>query len=318
MDRTVYLDYAATTPVDPRVVEVMLPYFTEHFGNPNSLYALGRDAYRALEGARERVAAAIGAVHPNEVLFTSGGTESDNAALIGIATKASPDGGHVIVSAFEHHAVLEPAHYLEKHGYEVTYLRPRADGLINVEDFKAALRDETVIVSILHGNNELGTVQPIRQIADAAHEVGAFVHTDAAQTLGKLALDVSELGVDAASFSGHKIYGPKGVGALYLKRRTPFAPHLRGGGQEFRKRSGTQNVPGAVGFAEALRIMLEELPTEAPRLARLRDRILDGVTSSIENTEITAKGDPRLPNIAHLLVKGVEGGRCCCSSTPRE
>jgi cysteine desulfurase len=307
MDRTVYLDYAATTPVDPRVVEAMLPYFTERFGNPNSLYALGRDAYSALEAARETVAAAIGAEHPNELLFTGGGTESDNAALIGIATKASPQGGHVIVSAFEHHAVLEPAHYLEKHGYDVTYLRPRADGLIDVDDLKAALRQDTVVVSVMHGNNELGTVQPIREIADAAHEFGAFVHTDTAQTLGKVGLDVRQLGVDAASFSGHKIYGPKGIGALYLKRRTPFAPYLRGGGQEFRKRSGTQNVPGAVGFAEALRIMLDELPNEGPRLAALRDRILDGVTSSIENTEVTAKGEPRLPNVAHLLIKGVEG-----------
>jgi len=307
MERTVYLDYAATTPVDQRVVDVMLPYFTEHYGNPNSLYELGRDAYRALESARESVASNIGAEHPNEVLFTGGGTESDNAALVGIATKASPDGGHIIVSAFEHHAVLEPAHYLEKHGFDVTYLRPRADGIMNLDDLRAALREDTVLVSVMHGNNELGTVQPIREIADAAHEVGAFVHTDAAQTLGKVPLDVRELGVDAASFSGHKIYGPKGIGAFYLKRRTPFAAYLRGGGQEFRKRSGTQNVPGAVAFAEALRIMLEDLPTEGPRLTALRDRILTGITSTIENTEVTAKGEPLLPNIAHLLIKGVEG-----------
>jgi len=307
MDRMIYLDYAATTPVDPRVTEAMLPYFSERFGNPNSLYALGRDAYRALEQAREQVTAGIGAQHPNEVVFTGGGTESDNAAVIGIATKAAPNGGHVVVSAFEHHAVLEPAHYLEKHGYEVTYLRPRADGLVHVEDVRAALKRETVLVSIMHGNNEIGTVQPIREIGEAAHEVGAYMHTDAAQTLGKVPFNAQELGIDAATFSGHKIYGPKGVGALYIKRRTPFAPLLRGGGQEFKKRSGTQNVPGAIGFAAALRIMLEEYPTEGPRLTALRDRIIDGVTSSLENTEATAKGDPRLPNIAHLLIKGVEG-----------
>lgn len=307
MDRMIYLDYAATTPVDPGVTEAMLPYFSERFGNPNSLYALGRDAYRALEQAREQVAAGIGAQHPNEVVFTGGGTESDNAAVIGIATKAAPNGGHVIVSAFEHHAVLEPAHYLEKHGYEVTYLRPRADGLVYVEDVRTALKRETVLVSIMHGNNEIGTVQPIREIGAAAHEVGAYMHTDAAQTLGKIPFNAQELGIDAATFSGHKIYGPKGVGALYIKRRTPFAPLLLGGGQEFKKRSGTQNVPGTIGFAAALRIMLEEYPTEAPRLAALRDRIIDGVTSSLENTEATAKGDPRLPNIAHLLIKGVEG-----------
>lgn len=307
MDRTVYLDYAATTPVDPRVTETMLPYFSMHFGNPNSLYALGREAYRALEQAREDVAAGIRAEHPSEVLFTGGGTESDNAAIIGIATKAAPDGGHVVVSAFEHHAVLEPAHYLEKHGFEVTYVKPRADGLVHTEDVRAVLRPATVLVSIMHGNNELGTVQPIREIADAAHEVGASMHTDAAQTLGKVPFDVRDLGIDAASFSGHKIYGPKGIGVLYLKRRTPFAPYLLGGGQEFKKRSGTQNVPGAVGLARALQIMLDEYPVEVPRLTTLRDRIITGVTSSLENTEATAKGDPRLPNIAHLLIKGVEG-----------
>ena len=308
MERTVYLDYAATTPVDPRVTEVMLPYFSQHFGNPNSLYGLGRDAYRALEAARESVAADLGAEHPNEVIFTSGGTESDNAALIGIATRAKPDGGgHLIVSAFEHHAVLEPAHFLEKHGFEVTYLKPRDDGLVYAEDVRAALKPNTVLVSVMHGNNELGTVQPIREIADVVHAAGALVHTDAAQTLGKVELDVRALGVDAASFSGHKIYGPKGTGVLYLKRRTPFAPYVMGGGQEFKKRSGTQNVPGALGFAEALRIMLEEFPTEVPRLVALRDRIIEGVTSTLENTQATAKGDPRLPNIAHLLINGVEG-----------
>jgi cysteine desulfurase len=308
MERMVYLDYAATTPVDPRVTEVMLPYFTEQFGNANSLYSLGRDAYRALEAARESVSDHLGAQHPNEVIFTSGGTESDNSALIGIVSRAKPNGGgHLVVSAFEHHAVLEPAHFLEKHGHEVTLLRPRADGLIYAEDLKAALRENTVLVSVMHGNNELGTVQPVRELADVAHEAGALMHTDAAQTLGKVEFDVEALGVDAASFSGHKIYGPKGTGVLYLKRRTPFAPYLIGGGQEFKKRSGTQNVPGAVGFAEALRLMIEEFPTEVPRLTALRDRIIDGVLSSLENTQATAKGDPRLPNIAHLLINGVEG-----------
>ncbi len=307
MERTIYLDYAATTPVDSRVTEEMLPYFSQRFGNPNSLYALGRDAYRALEQAREDVALGIGAEHPNEVIFTGGGTESDNAALIGIATSTAPDGGHVVVSAFEHHAVLEPAHYLEKHGFSVTYLKPRPDGLIHVDDLRAALRPETVLVSVMHANNEIGTVQPIRELAEAAHEVGAYFHTDACQALGKVPFNARDLGIDAASFSGHKIYGPKGVGVLYLKRRTPFAPHVRGGGQEFKKRSGTQNVPGAVGFASALRIMLEEYPAEAPRLTALRDRILAGVVEALENTEATAKADPRLPNIAHLLIKGVEG-----------
>ncbi|MBE0416435.1 MAG: cysteine desulfurase [Coriobacteriia bacterium] len=306
-DRDVYLDYAATTPVDERVVEAMLPYYSEVWGNPNSLYRRGREAYTALESARERVVSAIGASHPNEIIFTAGGTESDNAALIGIVTRAKPAGGHVIVSAFEHHAVLEPAHFLEKSGYEVTYLAPRPEGYIEPDDLRVVLRDDTVLVSVMHGNNEIGTLQPIRALAEVAHDRGALFHTDASQTLGKVPFDVAELGVDAASFSGHKIYGPKGVGALYLKRGTPFAPMVRGGGQEFKKRSGTQNVAGAAGFATALDLMLAELPAESERLAELRNRVVEGITSIIENTVESATHPARLPNIAHLIIKGVEG-----------
>lgn len=306
---TIYFDYAATTPVDERVLEAMLPYFTEKFGNPNSLYRLGREAYTSLESAREQVASLLGAENPNEVLFTSGGTESDNTALIGIAqSAAAKHGNHVIVSAFEHHAVLEPAHWLEKNGFEVTYLKPREDGWIHAEDVKAALRDDTVLVSIMHGNNEIGTVAPIRAIADAVHGVGGFMHTDAAQTLGKVPFNVQELGVDAATFSGHKIYGPKGIGVLYLRKRTPFNPFLRGGGQEFRKRSGTQNVAGSVGFATALQLMVDTQAEEAVRLAGLRDKITHGVIDRLENVETSVKGEgERIPGIASLLIKGVEG-----------
>ncbi len=305
--RDIYLDYAATTPVDERVIEVMLPHLREGWGNPNSLYRKGREAYTALEDARERVARLIGAEHPEEVIFTAGGTESDNSALIGIATRAKPQGAHVIVSSFEHHAVLEPAHYLEKAGYEVTYLRPRPEGVIDPTDLGAAMRDDTILVSVMHGNNEIGTLQPIRALSDIAHARGAFFHTDAAQTLGKVPFDVVELGVDAASFSGHKIYAPKGVGALYLKRRTPFAPLVRGGGQEFKKRSGTQNVAGVIAFARALEIMVEEMPGESPRLAALRDRVVTGITGTLENTAVSATHPETIPNIAHLLIKGVEG-----------
>ncbi len=305
---TIYLDYAATTPTDERVVEAMLPFFTERFGNPNSLYSLGRDGYRALEDARERVAKGIGAKDANEVLFTGCGTESDNAALLGIMQRVAPDGGgHLIVSAFEHHAILEPAHWLEKQGHEVTYLKPRTTGHIHPDDLAAAMKPNTKLVSIMHGNNEVGTLQDIAEFSRIAHEGGALMHTDAAQTLGKAPVDVVALGVDAASFSGHKIYGPKGVGVLYLKRGTRFEPLLKGGGQEFKKRSGTQNVPGAVGFATALEIMLAEFDTEVPRLAALRDRLIEGVTSALENTDPTTLGEPRLPNIASLLIKGVEG-----------
>lgn len=307
MERSVYLDYAATTPVDARVVEAMLPYLTEQFGNPNSLYAIGRQASAALEEARERVATGLGAEHPNEVLFTSGGTESDNAALVGIAHRVRPQGGHIIVSAFEHHAVLEPAERLAKTGYELTVLAPREDGIVHPDDLVAAMREDTILVSVMHGNNEIGTVQPIRELAEVAHAGGALMHTDAAQTLGKVPFDVRELGVDAASFSGHKIYAPKGTGVLYLKRRTPFEPQMLGGGQEFKRRSGTQNVAGAQAFAKALELMLDGQAEEIARLSALRDRVLDGVTSSIENTERTAKSERLMPNIAHIIVKGVEG-----------
>lgn len=304
----VYFDYAATTPVDERVLEAMLPFFTERFGNPNSLYGLGRDSYRALEDARERFAAGIGAEKPNEVLFTGAGTESDNAALIGILNRVAPDGGaHLIVSAYEHHAILEPAHWLEKHGYEVTYLKPRTDGHIHADDLRAAMQPNTKLVSIMHGNNEIGALNDVAALSAVAHEGGALMHTDAAQTLGKVPFDVKELGVDAASFSAHKIYGPKGVGGLYLKQGTRFEPMLKGGGQEFKKRSGTQNVAGAVGFTRALELMIEEQPTEIPRLEALRDRLIEGITSVLENTEATAPGGERLPNIAPLLIKGVEG-----------
>jgi cysteine desulfurase len=305
---TRYFDYAATTPVDQRVLDAMMPFFSERYGNANSLYALGRDAYRGVEDARERFATAIGAESPNEVIFTSGGTESDNAALIGILSKASPQGGaHLIVSAFEHHAVLHPAEWLEKHGYEVSYLAPRADGHIHADDLRAALRANTKLVSIMHGNNEIGTVNDIKTLAAITHEHGALFHTDACQTLGKIPFDVVELGVDAASFSSHKIYGPKGVGALYLKRRTPFETQARGGGQEFKKRSGTQNTPGIVGMTTALEIMLAEQPEEAVRLSALRDRLISGITGTLENTEPSASTGDRLPNIAPLLIKGVEG-----------
>jgi len=303
-----YFDYAATTPVDARVLESMLPFFTENYGNANSLYATGRDAYRTVEGAREQIAALIGAERPDEVIFTSGGTESDNAALVGILTRIAPDGGaHLIVSAFEHHAILEPAEYLEKQGYELTVLAPRSDGHIHPDDLRAAMRPNTKLVSIMHANNEIGTINDIAALAAVAHEGGALFHTDAAQTLGKVPFNVVELGVDAASFSSHKIYGPKGFGALYLKKRTPFAPLLRGGGQEFKKRSGTQNTPGAVGFAKALEIMVAEQAEESVRLTALRDRIIDGVIGTLENTQVTAPEGARLPHIASLLINGVEG-----------
>jgi len=307
--RSIYLDYAATTPVDPRVVEVMLPFLTERFGNPNSLYALGRDAYRALEAARESFASSIGAANPGEVIFTGAGTEADNAAVLGIAraARARGKGDHIVVSSFEHHAILEPAHRLAKEGFEVTELKPREDGIVYAEDLAAVLRESTVLVSIMHANNELGTVMPIKELAAATHTVGAYFHTDAIQALGKVVWDAVDLDVDAASFSAHKLYGPKGVGVLYLKRGTPFEPLLIGGGQESKKRSATQNVGGATAFARALEIMDQERETENARLIALRDKVIDGVLK-MPNTALNGGRDvPRLPGTANLVIKGVEG-----------
>ncbi len=307
MSDVTYLDYAATTPVDPRVVDAMLPYLTERFGNASSLYTLGREAARALEDARERIARAIGA-EASEIIFTSGGTESDNTALIGLATAGGRSSGHIIVSAFEHHAVLEPAHWLAKRGFTVSEVAPRTDGTVHHDDLRAAMRSDTILVSIMHGNNEIGSIQPIAELAAIAHEGGALFHTDAAQTLGKVPFDVRELDVDAASFSGHKIYAPKGTGVLFLKRGVRLQPYIMGGGQESKRRSGTSNVAGAVAFARALEIMLEELPTEMPRLAALRDRLTEQVLSRIEFARLNAADAPeRLPNIANFVIPGVEG-----------
>lgn len=308
MDRTVYLDYAATTPTDQRVVDAMLPFFTERYGNANSLYALGRDAARALEEAREQVAASIGATQAEEIIFTSGGTESDNTALIGLATAGGRTSGHVIVSAFEHHAVLEPAWWLGKHGFQVTELAPRADGVVHPDDLAAALREDTVLVSVMHGNNEIGTLMPIAELVAAAHARGALFHTDAAQTLGKVDFSVTALGIDAASFSGHKIYGAKGTGALYLKRGTKLAPYLIGGGQENKRRSGTQNVAGNVGFATALALMDAERGTEVPRLTTLRDVLVERLLGDIQYAQLNAaEAAARLPHIASFVIPGVEG-----------
>jgi len=314
-----YLDYAATTPVDKRVLEAMLPYFTEHFGNANSLYKVGRDAHHTLEAARETIATGIGAARPSEIIFTSGGTEADNAAFISVLNRIAPhkegnvagSRGHIVTSAYEHPGVLNLVKWLGKQGFEVSYVQPRSDGYVHVDDLAAELRDDTKIVSIMHSNNEIGCVNDIRSLAECARERGALFHTDAVQSLGKTPFDVQELGVDMASFSAHKLYGPKGVGALYLRRGISFEPFLKGGGQESRRRSGTQNVAGAVGFAKALEICLAEMDEEAIRLSALRDKLIDRVTSGLENTQATV--DPRgcsrqrIPGIAPLLINGVEG-----------
>jgi cysteine desulfurase len=308
MPTDVYLDYAATTPVDQRVVDAMLPCWTETWGNPNSLYSAGRAAFTVLEDARGRIARQLGASRPDEIIITGGGTESDNAAIFGIAEAVRTRTGrnHVVTSSIEHKAVLEAVESLEKRGFEISIVGPRADGRVDSQDVSRSLRDDTALVSVMHVNNEIGTVQPLAEIATVVHEAGALIHSDAVQAVGKVPFDLQELGLDAASFSAHKIYGPKGVGALFLKKGTPFLPLALGGGQENKRRSGTQNVAGAVGLARALELAVEPLAEEAARLRLLRDRLVDGILA-IPNTELNGEYGGLAPHIANLIVKGVEG-----------
>lgn len=304
--RRVYLDHSATTPVRPEVLEAMLPYLKEEYGNPSSLHAWGREAKKALEEAREEVAALIGA-RPEEIVFTSGGTEADNLALIGSAYANARKGRHIITSSIEHHAVLDSARFLAKQGFRVTFLPVSGDGLVRVEDVAAAITAETILISVMHANNEVGTIQPVAAIGRLAKEKGIIFHSDAVQSAGKIPVNVDELGVDLLALSSHKIYGPKGVGALYVRKGTRLQNLLHGGAQERKRRPGTENLPGIVGFGRAAALARQEMPTEAQRLAALRDRLLDGLVARIPATFVTGHREQRLPNHASVCVKYVEG-----------
>jgi cysteine desulfurase len=302
--KTVYFDHAATTPVDPEVLEAMLPWFSERYGNPSELHRLGREARAAVEAARAQVAAVIGAGE-KEIVFTAGGTESDNLALFGSLARYQP--GHLIVSAVEHPAVMEAARALNRLGWAVDFVPVDGDGIVDLDAYEQAFRDDTRLVSIMLANNVVGSVQPVATLARIAHEKGALFHTDAVQAVGSLPLDVTDLGVDLLSLSGHKLYGPKGIGVLYVKRGTRLQPILHGGGHERRLRSGTENVPGIVGLGVAMSLAAEQLPEVRPRLERLRDRIAYGVLERIP--EVTYLGHPseRLPGNVAFSVRYVEG-----------
>jgi cysteine desulfurase len=311
-NRRIYLDHAATTATDPRVVAAMLPYLTSAWGNPSSIYAEAREARMGLDGARRTVAAVLGC-NPNEVVFTSGGTESDNLALRGVAAaaRATGRGDHIITTQIEHHAVLHECEALEKDGFRVTYLPVNREGIVDLDALGGALEDHTVLVSIMHANNEVGTIQPV---ADAVHMVKSrdpriAFHTDAVQAAGALDLDVDTLGVDLLSIAAHKIYGPKGAGALYVRSRTPFAAQTVGGSQERNRRAGTENVAAAAGLATALRLAHGELDARNAHLMALRDRLLDEVPRLVPDTIITGPLDRarRLPNSASFAFQHVEG-----------
>src|SRR5438270_4350790 len=305
-----YLDYAATTPVLDEVIEAMLPYLRSTYGNPSSVYAAGREAKKGLEEARERTAAAIGAT-PGEIVFTAGGTEADNLALKGGAFRAGAmrgSGNHVVTAAIEHHAVLHSAEWLEKQGFRVTFLPVDSEGMVDLEALASALGPETVLVSLMLANNEVGTLQPVAEAARITHEGSrALFHTDAVQALGKVPVDVDELGVDMASFAAHKVGGPKGTGALYVRRKTALEPVLHGGGQERDLRSGTPNVAGIVGMGVAAEIAAGEVVEEAARLSHLRDRLQDGMLAAIGGVKVNGAGAARVPGTVNVCIDGVEG-----------
>jgi cysteine desulfurase len=312
-DRINYLDHAATTPVRAEVLELMLPYFTEKFGNPSSLYALAGEARFGLDEAREKVAAVLGS-RPNEIVFTGGGSESNNLAIKGLAALRVPAGGHIITTAIEHHAVIHPVEQLEKLGYEATYIGVDSAGRVDPEEFAAAVRPDTFLASVMLVNNEVGTIQDVAEIAkrvrEAATNLGGeiLVHTDAVQAAGKLSLNVDDLGVDLMSLSGHKIYGPKGVGVLYVRRGVELEPLIAGGGQERQRRSGTENVANIVGMAEALRLAEGERLTSRERLRQLSNRLIEGVAERMADSVLNGAQEAfRIPEIANFSFPRVEG-----------
>jgi cysteine desulfurase len=302
----IYLDHAATTPLDPAVLEVMLPYFTERFGNASSVYRLGREARRALDRAREQMAAVLHCP-PADIVFTSGGSEGDNAAIKGAVFTRGARGRHIVTSAIEHEAVLHTCQALAAFGVETTYVPVDPYGRVAPEAVAAAIRPDTALVSVMLANNEIGTIQPVAEIAEIAHRHGAVVHTDAVQAAGALSLDVQALGVDLLSLSGHKFYGPKGTGALYVRSGVAWAPQQQGGAQEAKRRAGTENVAGIVGLATALTRAEEEREREAVRLAALRDRLIREVLARIPESRLTGHPTARLPNNASFVFAGVEG-----------
>ena len=311
-DGIVYMDHAGTTPLAPDVLRAMTPYFTELFGNPSSIHTVGQEARYALDEARERVARVLNC-RPRDVVFTSGGTESDNAAIVGGATALQETGNHVITSSVEHHAVLHTAQHLESQGFDVTYLPVDSDGLVQPEAVQRAITDKTTLVSIMYANNEIGVVNPIPEIAQVIRQRAAelsrtiLFHTDAVQAAGYLDLDVRMLGVDLLSLSGHKFHGPKGTGVLFIRRGAPFLPYLLGGGQERERRSGTENIPGIVGLSVALEAANARREETGRHCAELRDRIVAEVLERVPGSRLNGHPTRRLPNNANFSFPGVEG-----------
>ena len=302
----IYMDHSATSPVDPEVFEAMKPYFVNSFGNASTLYSLGREARKDMESARAQVASLIGA-KPEEVIFTSGGTESDNIAIKGTAYRLKDKGNHIITSAIEHPAVRETCKYLEKKGFEVTYLPVYEEGIVRISDLEDAITDKTILITIMHANNEIGTIQPIAEIGKIARENKIYFHTDAVQTVGKIPVNVEEMNVDMLSLSAHKVYGPKGIGALYIKKGVRLEPIIHGGGHEKGLRPGTENVSGIVGLGKACELAEKNLLDDTKYITNLRDKLIDGVLDSIEQSYLNGHRVKRLPNNINFRFTGIEG-----------
>ena len=290
----------------PEVLAAMMPVFTEHFGNASSIHWFGQQAKALMDQARQRVARLVNA-EASEIVLLSGGTEADNLAIRGIAESQKAKGRHIITSRIEHHAVLHTCKDLEKQGYEITWLPVSRKGLVEPDDVRTALRPDTILISVMHANNEIGTIQPIEEIGKIAEDADVYFHSDGVQSTGKIPVDVRKLKVDLYSMSSHKIHGPKGAGALFVKKGTILKPAMTGGGHERNRRSGTENVAGIVGFGEAARIALEGLETEMPRVRQLRDRLEAGLRSSIEFLHVNGENAPRLPNTSNIMVDYAEG-----------
>lgn len=306
MDNTIYMDHSSSTPTNQRVIEVMAPYFNKYYGNPSSLYALAQESAKAREAAREKVAKLLNA-KVGEIIFTSGGTEANNFAIKGVAFANENKGNHIITSKIEHHSVFNTCKWLEKRGFDVSYIGVDKYGIVNLDELENSITDKTILITIMHANNEVGTIEPLSEIARVAKDNNIYLHTDAVQTVGKVRVEVNELGVALLTLSGHKFYGPKGVGALFIKKGTKIDSLLHGGHHEQNKRAGTENVPGIVGLGVACEIAMEEMEGENKRLRDLRDSLEEGLTERIEDIIVNGHPEKRLSGVLSICIKHIEG-----------
>ena len=321
---TFYFDNAATTKIKPEVLKEMMPYLTEEYGNPSSLYGIGRNAKKAIDNSRNKVAELINC-DKNEIYFTSCGTESDNTAIKGIANEYKEKGNHIITTKIEHHAILESCEELEKHGFEVTYLNVDKNGILNLQELENTITDQTILISVMFANNEIGTIQPIKQISEIAKKKNIIFHTDAVQAVGNIPIDVKEMGIDLLSLSGHKIYAPKGIGALYVKKEIEFSKFMNGGHQEKNKRAGTENLASIVGLGKACELSKINMEYHINHLRNLRDYYIEQIQKNIENIKINGSMEYRLPGNANISFIGVDStallleldkkGICCSSGS---